>query len=108
MELYVRYSNKVKVETKRLNNLELDDLEMDDEERYNRKLDAGLYTVQLLAVIVGHLWSSEHQHMRARIELLLRQHKLTKDDVKDVLQPCRSIMTTLAMWMDQTRRNGHK
>ncbi|KAG0458646.1 hypothetical protein HPP92_021774 [Vanilla planifolia] len=86
MELYVRYSNKVKVETKRLNNLELDDLEMDDEERYNRKLDAGLYTVQLLAVIVGHLWSSEHQHMRARIELLLRQHKLTKDDVKDVLQ----------------------
>nr|CAD1825038.1 unnamed protein product [Ananas comosus var. bracteatus] len=61
-------------------------LKMDDEERYNQKLEAGLYTLQLIAVILGHLWSSEHPRMRARIELLLKQHKLTKEDVKDVLQ----------------------
>ncbi|CAA2999619.1 beta-catenin 1 [Olea europaea subsp. europaea] len=47
MELYMRYSNRVKAETERLNQLELDDLEMDEEEKYNRKLDSGLYTLQV-------------------------------------------------------------
>lgn len=86
MELYMRYSDRVKAETARLNELELDDLEMDEEEKYNRKLDSGLYTLQLIAVILGHLWTSEHPRMRARIELLLKQQKLTKKDVKDILQ----------------------
>ncbi|KAK4430494.1 Beta-catenin-like protein 1 [Sesamum alatum] len=86
MELYMRYSDRVKAETERFNQLELDDLEIDEEEKYNRKLDSGLYTLQLIAVILGHLWTSEHSRMRARIELLLKQHKLTKRDVKDVLQ----------------------
>eukprot|EP00262_Sarcandra_glabra_P004431 TRINITY_DN1544_c0_g7_i1.p1 TRINITY_DN1544_c0_g7~~TRINITY_DN1544_c0_g7_i1.p1 ORF type:complete len:573 (+),score=79.30 TRINITY_DN1544_c0_g7_i1:126-1721(+) len=86
MELYMRYSDRVKAETERLDQLELDDLEMDEEERYNRKLESGLYTLQLIAVILGHLWSSENPRMRLRIELLLRQQKLTKKDVKDVLQ----------------------
>ncbi|XP_072966370.1 uncharacterized protein [Typha angustifolia] len=86
MELYVRYSDRVKAETESFDRLELDDLEMDEEERYNRKLEAGLYTLQLIAVILGHLWSSDHQRIRGRIELLLKQHKLTKQDVKDILQ----------------------
>lgn len=86
MELYMRYSDRVKAETERLSQLELDDLEMDDDERYNRKLESGLYTLQLIAIILGHLWSSEHRRMRERIELLLRQQKLTKNDVKDILQ----------------------
>ncbi|ONK79800.1 uncharacterized protein A4U43_C01F10200 [Asparagus officinalis] len=86
MELYMRYSDRVKAEAVRLEKLELDDLEMDEEERYNRKLEAGLYTLQLIAVILGHLWSSEHPGMRSRIELLLRQQKLTKKHVKDILQ----------------------
>ncbi|KAI3462232.1 hypothetical protein Pfo_018895 [Paulownia fortunei] len=86
MELYMRYSNRVKAETERLNQLELDDLEIDEEEKYSRKLDSGLYTLQLIAVILGHLWTSEHSRMRARIELLLKQQKLTKKDVKDILQ----------------------
>ncbi|KAJ3672297.1 hypothetical protein LUZ60_007018 [Juncus effusus] len=86
MELYMRYSDRVKAETERLDTLELDDLEMDEDERYNRKLEAGLYTLQLIAVILGHLWSSEHTDMRARTELLLKQNKLTKQDVKDILQ----------------------
>uniref|UniRef100_A0A251S3S2 Uncharacterized protein n=1 Tax=Helianthus annuus TaxID=4232 RepID=A0A251S3S2_HELAN len=42
--------------------------------------------VQLIAVILGHLWTSEHPRIRARIELLLKQQKLTKNDVKNVLQ----------------------
>ncbi|CAN6464143.1 unnamed protein product [Victoria cruziana] len=86
MELYMRYSNRVKAETERLDQLELEDLEMDEEERYNRKLESGLYTLQLIAVILGHLWSSENGRMRARIELLLKQHRLSKNDVKNVLR----------------------
>ncbi|TXG69906.1 hypothetical protein EZV62_004841 [Acer yangbiense] len=86
MELYMRYSDRVTTEAERMNNLELDDLEMDEEEKYNRKLESGLYTLQLIAVILGHLWCSEHSQMKARIELLLKQQKLTKKDVKDILQ----------------------
>lgn len=85
MELYLRYSDRVKEETKRMDELELDDLEMDGDERYNRKLESGLYTLQSIAIILGHLWCSEHPRMRARIELLLKQQKLTKSDVKDIL-----------------------
>ncbi|KAM7515936.1 hypothetical protein LguiA_005519 [Lonicera macranthoides] len=86
MELYMRYANRVKTETERLNQLELDDLEMDEDEKYNRKLESGLYTLQLIAVILGHLWTSEHPRIRARIELLLKQQKLTKKDVRRILQ----------------------
>ncbi|XP_050228754.1 uncharacterized protein LOC126677975 [Mercurialis annua] len=86
MELYIRYSDRVKVETERMDQLELDDLEMDDEERYNKRLESGLYTLQLIAVILGYLWCSEHPGMTGRIELLLKQHKLTGSDVKDILQ----------------------
>lgn len=86
MELYMRYSDRVKVETERLDSLEFDDLEMDEEEKYNRKLESGLYTLQLIAVILGHLWCFENPQMRARIELLLKQQKLTKDHIKDILQ----------------------
>lgn len=82
----MRYSDRVRAETDRLNELELDDLEMDEEEKYNRKLESGLYTLQLIAVILGHLWCSEQPQMRTRIELLLKQQKLTKKDVKDILQ----------------------
>lgn len=86
MELYMRYSNRVKAETERLNNLELDDLEMDEDEKYNRKLESGLYSLQLIAVILGHLWTSDHSRIRARIELLLKQQKLTKKDIRRILE----------------------
>ncbi|KAL6345683.1 hypothetical protein AAG906_017419 [Vitis piasezkii] len=86
MELYIRYSDRVKAETERMNQLKLDDLEMDEDERYNRRLEVGLYTLQLISIILGHLWSSENPRMRARIELLLNQQRITKEDIKDVLQ----------------------
>ncbi|CAN6245494.1 unnamed protein product [Urochloa humidicola] len=86
MEFYTRYSDRVKEETERLDSLDLEDLEMDDDERYNRKLEAGLYTLQLIALILGHIWHSGNSQMKARVELLLRQNKLTKQDVKDILE----------------------
>ncbi|GLT57703.1 hypothetical protein SLA2020_306560 [Shorea laevis] len=45
MELYMRYSDRVKAESQRMDQLELDDFEMDEEERDNRKLESGLYTL---------------------------------------------------------------
>ncbi|CAA0381125.1 unnamed protein product [Arabidopsis thaliana] len=86
MELYLRYSDRVRSEAERLDQLELDDLELDEDEKYNRKLESGLYSLQLVAVILGHIWCSEHSGMRARVELLLKQQKLSKTDVKQILQ----------------------
>eukprot|EP01018_Ginkgo_biloba_P030882 Gb_25207 [translate_table: standard] len=86
MELYMRYLSRVKAETERMDQVQLDDLEIDEEERYNRKLESGLYTLQMVAVILGHLWHSEHPKMRARIELLLRQQRMSKENVKEILQ----------------------
>uniref|UniRef100_A0A1D1YKG0 Beta-catenin-like protein 1 n=1 Tax=Anthurium amnicola TaxID=1678845 RepID=A0A1D1YKG0_9ARAE len=86
MEFFLRYADRIKAESERLDRLELEDLEMDEEERYNKKLEAGLYTLQLIALILGHLWSSEHTGIRVRIELLLKQQKLTTQNVKDILQ----------------------
>ncbi|KAL2942874.1 Beta-catenin-like protein 1 [Bienertia sinuspersici] len=45
--------------------------------------------LQLIAVILGHLWTSENTRLRSRIELLLKQNKLTKNDVKSILQEYR-------------------
>ncbi|KAL9320208.1 hypothetical protein ACSQ67_012047 [Phaseolus vulgaris] len=73
MELYIRYSDRVKAETERLNQIEFDDLEMDEDEIYNRKLESGLYTLQ----------TSTNE---GRIELLLKQNKLSKKHIHDILQ----------------------
>nr|GEY02408.1 beta-catenin-like protein 1 [Tanacetum cinerariifolium] len=42
--------------------------------------------VQLITVILGYLWTSNHPGIRARIELLMKQQKLTKKDVNNVLK----------------------
>ncbi|EFH70088.1 predicted protein [Arabidopsis lyrata subsp. lyrata] len=42
MELYMRYSDRVRLEAERLDQLELDDLELDEDEKYNRELESGL------------------------------------------------------------------
>lgn len=86
MELYTRYTDRVKVETKRLETLEFDDVEMDEEDRYLAKMEAGLFTLQLLALILAHTWASENQGIRDRIDLLLKQQRLSRKDVINVLQ----------------------
>ncbi|GLJ30519.1 hypothetical protein SUGI_0604170 [Cryptomeria japonica] len=86
MELYMRFLDRVKPKTERMDCLQLYDLEIDDDERYNQKFESGLYTFQLIVVILGHLWYSDHPKIRARVELLLRQHCLSKENVKGILQ----------------------
>ncbi|GJR03815.1 hypothetical protein Tco_0526799 [Tanacetum coccineum] len=55
----MRMHLRVKEEFERLNELELDDLEMDEDEKYSRKLESRLYSLQLIAVILGYLWTSK-------------------------------------------------
>jgi beta-catenin-like protein 1 len=52
MELYVRYSDRVAAETKRLDSQQFDDVEMDDEDKYLAKMEAGLYTLQVSPLFV--------------------------------------------------------
>lgn len=87
MELYLRYADRVKAESKRLDELNADeDAEMDEDEKYLAKLEAGLYTLQLLALTMAHIWASENAGMRERLGLLLKQRRLSRDDIKAVLQ----------------------
>lgn len=87
MELYLRYADRVKAESKRLDELNADeDTEMDEDEKYLAKLEAGLYTLQLLALVMAHIWASENAGMRDRLGLLLKQRRLSRDDIKAVLQ----------------------
>lgn len=86
MELYLRYADRVKAESKRLDEMDDGEDELDEDEKYLAKLEAGLYTLQLLALIMGHLWASENAGMRERLGLLLKQRRLSRDDIKAVLQ----------------------
>ncbi|KAE8708502.1 hypothetical protein F3Y22_tig00110339pilonHSYRG00264 [Hibiscus syriacus] len=51
---------------------------------------------------MGHLWCSEHPQMKARIELLLKQQKLTKKDVKDILQEIKN--PEVRLWSEKTQK----
>eukprot|EP00271_Cylindrocystis_brebissonii_P004227 TRINITY_DN15853_c0_g1_i1.p1 TRINITY_DN15853_c0_g1~~TRINITY_DN15853_c0_g1_i1.p1 ORF type:complete len:561 (+),score=122.73 TRINITY_DN15853_c0_g1_i1:530-2212(+) len=86
MELYVRYSDKVMDEDRRQAAEAARDLEMSADERYLAKLDAGLFTLQLLALIFAHIWTAALPGSQERIDLLLHQHKLSRVDLKDALQ----------------------
>ncbi|KAG4923487.1 hypothetical protein JHK87_049027 [Glycine soja] len=86
MELYIRYSDRVKAETERLNQVELDDLEMDEDEKYNRNICSLplMYMFFTRLVLINIVF--RHPQMRGRIELLLKQNKLSKKHIKDILQ----------------------
>ncbi|KAG0624269.1 hypothetical protein M758_3G235400 [Ceratodon purpureus] len=86
MELYLRYADRVKAESKRHDEMDAGDDELDEDEKYLAKLEAGLYTLQLLALTMAHLWASENAGMRERLGLLLKQRRLSRDDIKAVLQ----------------------
>lgn len=87
MEFYLRYSDRVIDEERRQTEQKThDDVEMSDEERYLSKLEAGLFTLQLLALILAHIWAANLPGVHDRIDLLLKQQRLSRTDVKTVLQ----------------------
>ncbi|GAQ81024.1 beta-catenin-like protein 1 [Klebsormidium nitens] len=87
MELFIKYQGRVEEEEGRQQNLPADLQEdLSDEERYLAKLGAGLYTLQLLALIAGSIWATDHRGMRERLLLLLHQQGLTLEVIRRVLQ----------------------
>ncbi|GJP86334.1 hypothetical protein CLOP_g16368 [Closterium sp. NIES-67] len=99
LELYIKYWERVRAEERRQEEQqrrremlrergeeEDEEDEMTDEDLYLARLEAGLFTLQLIALILAHLWAAEHGGMRQRIDLLLRQQKLSRDHVKGILQ----------------------
>ncbi|GBG66651.1 hypothetical protein CBR_g66787 [Chara braunii] len=98
MELYVRFTGKVEAEEKRQQRSAEgggrrggggggeEEWELDSEERYLTKLDAGLYTLELLALILANIWAVDHRGMRERIMMLLHQYGMNREHIKKVLQ----------------------
>eukprot|EP00897_Mesotaenium_endlicherianum_P007045 jgi/Mesen1/6369/ME000329S05538 len=72
MEFYLRYAGRVEGEERR-----------QAEMRHKGEDDADF---QLLALIMAHLWASENKGVRDRIELVLKQQRLSKTDIKGVLE----------------------
>ncbi|EFJ07077.1 hypothetical protein SELMODRAFT_448582 [Selaginella moellendorffii] len=87
MEFFVKYHNRVKAESKKLDAESFEELDEDD--KYLKRLDAGLFTLQLLALILAHIWLSKLPGVQSRIDLLLKQQRLSREDVKSVLQEYR-------------------
>ncbi|KAF6155542.1 hypothetical protein GIB67_004536 [Kingdonia uniflora] len=52
MELFTRYSDIVKADIERMDRIEFYDLEMDEEERNNKKLESRLHSLQVMDVVV--------------------------------------------------------
>ncbi|DBA65719.1 TPA: hypothetical protein ACH3X2_002764 [Trebouxia sp. C0005] len=88
MELYNRYLTKVVAEQAELEQLtEEEDLSAD--EVLLRRMDAGLYTLQQCALIIGNLWIVGDQGVKQRLLMLLHQQSNTMAEVRDVLREVR-------------------
>jgi len=60
--------------------------EEEDEEMYLRRLDAGLFTLQLVAFVLGFVATSGEPKMKERIVQLLNQKDQSLENVKKTLQ----------------------
>ncbi|KAK9819671.1 hypothetical protein WJX72_000948 [[Myrmecia] bisecta] len=84
MELFVRYQKRVAAEEARILSMENDE-DVDDEYVLLARMDAGLYTLQQCATIIGHLWFVGDLGVRKRILMLLHQQSMTLAGVRAVL-----------------------
>ena len=90
MELHFKYLKRVQVEEERIQRerrlieeAEKDDFEM---ESYMRRLDVGLFTLQLVDYIVLEISLCSHPSIRSRIDVLLGQHSESMVTVRNVLE----------------------
>jgi len=90
LELFVKYDEEVaEAEKKFKADLGEGDEELDEEEEEElqaARMDAGLYTLQMVALILSHVWSFHHSGMRQRILQLLKQCNLPLAKVRWILQ----------------------
>uniref|UniRef100_A0A061R0X7 Beta-catenin-like protein 1 n=1 Tax=Tetraselmis sp. GSL018 TaxID=582737 RepID=A0A061R0X7_9CHLO len=87
MEIFLRYRGSVIEAEDRLEQQAAEDEEeVDQEELLLSRMDAGLYTLQQSAVVIGHLWNIGDMGIRRRLLMLLHQKGCALSMVREALQ----------------------
>jgi len=87
MEVFFRYNRAVaEAEEAAAERAQEEEEEVDEEELLLSRMDAGLFTLQQAALIVGFLWSIGDTGVRKRLLMLLHQKRRALSVVRDVLQ----------------------
>ncbi|PRW61313.1 beta-catenin 1 [Chlorella sorokiniana] len=87
MEIYDRYEGRVAAEEARLAEADED---LDEDDVLLARMDAGLYTLQQCALVVGALWLVGDQGVRKRVLKLLHQKGRTLASLRSVLLELRA------------------
>ena len=96
MEIHFKYRRRVtqvdeEVKRERRMNPSVETSEMETE-TYLRRLDAGLFTLQLVDYIICELCLCSIPSIQSRIQTLLNQHRDSLDSVRDILREyCRNL-----------------
>jgi len=88
IELHEKYCVRVEETERKWNKEHPEDVEENKEaveERYLRRIDSGLFTLQLLCFVIGFVATADSK-LRDRIELLLNQRDSSLSSVKGILQ----------------------
>ena len=86
VELWLKYAQRAAAAERALAEEEADGEEGEDEERYVRRLDGGLFTLQQVALILGQLWWLGHEDINARMLRGLTMGQASLADVRAVLR----------------------
>lgn len=82
MEIYFRYEARVEAEEARL---QVAEEELDEDDSLLARMDAGLYTLQQCALVIGALWLVGDVGVRKRVLKLLHQKGRTLASLRSVL-----------------------
>lgn len=85
MEIFSRFAHKVAKEERHIAHLYHMYEEGDPEEMLLARMDAGLFTLQQCALIIGELWNTGEYGLRNRLLLLLHQQGYTLGYLRDLL-----------------------
>jgi len=85
IELHAKYSNKVEASDERVRQATLGE----ESNTYERRLGNGLFTLQLVDLVVGFVSTAGDDIMRERVAQLLNQQDYDMDDIKKVLRDYR-------------------
>eukprot|EP00736_Rhodelphis_marinus_P009858 Rmarinus@m.24492 len=89
IELHEKYDDQVRRAEKDTGAVDIDGVPADidpEEAAYLRKLDAGLYNLQLTDLVIAHLLASGESSIRGRIDQLLMQKDIPINDLKRTVE----------------------
>lgn len=85
MELHFKYQRKMKEADRQMKEYDLGDEEEREAELYLRRLDSGLFVLQMVDYIIAELYTSPAASVTSRIGILLSQHGDSLTSVKQSL-----------------------